>query len=52
VLNLLFPPREKELSMGARVDAKPPVDRFSMKGFRKGMQATRIARLSWMVVAR
>jgi hypothetical protein len=52
VLSLLFLAREKELSIGSTVDAKPPLERFSMKGFRKGKQATKIATLSCIVVAR
>jgi hypothetical protein len=38
--------------MGSRVEAKPPVDMLSMKGFRNGMQAKNMAELSWRVVAR
>jgi hypothetical protein len=52
VLNLLLVPWVNELSIGSRVEVKPPVDIFSMNGFMKGMQETTIARLSCMVVAR
>ena len=37
VLNLLFVVWVKGLSIGARVEAKPPVERFSVKGFRNRM---------------
>jgi hypothetical protein len=46
VLNLLLAEWVYELSIGARVDVKPPVDRLSMNGFRKGTQETRMAKLS------
>jgi hypothetical protein len=46
VLNLLFEEWMYELSIGARVDVKPPVDKLSINGFRKGTQETRMAKLS------
>jgi hypothetical protein len=52
VLSLLLLVRENELFIGSTVDAKPPVERFSMKGFKKGKQAKKIATLSCIVVAR
>ena len=42
----------KELSIGSTVVVKPPVERFSMKGFMKGRQVSTMPRLSWIVVAR
>jgi hypothetical protein len=41
-----------ELSMGEMEEERAPEDISSRKGFRKGMQAVKIERFSWIVVKR